>query len=119
MPPTALIVEDELALRKIYRRVLENIGFVVHEAANGLEALEQLAKHRPDIIFLDILLPKVNGLEVLEHMQADPQLNKIFTVIVSSNDQYRKYGDSLPNSMFIPKPIMPLKIQELATDKRS
>lgn len=79
-----LIVEDEQALRDVYKTLFTFEKFAVYEAANGKEALKQIKKLNPDVILLDILMPVMGGLEFLE--KAAVKLNYPNTkVLVLSN----------------------------------
>jgi CheY-like chemotaxis protein len=110
----ALIIEDDAGLRLIYRRVLEDLGYGVREAADGMEALELLDLHTPDLIFLDMLLPKISGVTVLNHITTTPKLRSVHIVIVSSNQQFEKLAHSDLDIDFVLKPIRPAQIRELA-----
>ncbi len=66
---TVLIVDDEEALRNFMRRNLEARGFRVLTAADGMEALHQFEQHRPDLIVLDLLMPRLDGMEVLRRIR--------------------------------------------------
>ncbi len=66
---TVLIVDDEEALRHFMRRNLEARGFRVLTAADGMEALHQFEQHRPDLIVLDLLMPRLDGMEVLRRIR--------------------------------------------------
>lgn len=112
--PLALVVEDDAGLCTIYRRVLSNIGYDVLEAMDGEVALELLESYTPNVIFLDILLPRVNGLVVLDYIQNSPHLEDSHVVIVSSNRRFEKEVIDLPSVEFILKPIRPAQIQEIA-----
>ncbi|MDX9723749.1 MAG: sigma-54 dependent transcriptional regulator [Myxococcota bacterium] len=68
-PPRVLVVDDEEALRKILGRLLERNGFVVRCAENGEKALEEVISHPPDLILLDVRMPGISGLEVLERVR--------------------------------------------------
>lgn len=68
-----LLVEDNTQLRDMYHFVLRDRGYNVAIANDGEEALDQAAKFQPDLVFLDIMIPKINGLEVLKHLRHDPQ----------------------------------------------
>ncbi len=94
-----LIVEDESFLSKVLAERMEDEGFGrIDVAGNGEEALQKVSSHQPDIILLDMILPRMNGFEVLEHLQADAK-NKKIPVLVLSNlgqdqdvDQAKKLG---------------------------
>lgn len=81
---TILIVEDEVLLGNLLKQRLEHEGFNVIWCKDGEEAIDTLRSTRPDLILLDIILPKISGFELLETMQADPQLERA-PVIITSN----------------------------------
>ncbi len=112
--PIALVVEDDPGLCTIYRRVLVNMGFDVLEATDGQIALDLLESYTPNVIFLDILLPRVNGMVVLDFIQNSPHLKHTHVAIVSSNRRFEKEVIGLPSVEFILKPIRPAQIQEIA-----
>ncbi|GAB4514257.1 MAG: hypothetical protein OHK0046_16090 [Anaerolineae bacterium] len=115
MERLALIVEDDAALRKIYRRILLELNYTVLEATNGAEAIALLEAQQPDIVFLDMLLPQVNGETVLEYLANSPQKADIPVVIISSNRRFEQYTDLLPSATFLLKPVRPAAIRALAT----
>jgi CheY-like chemotaxis protein len=78
-----LVVEDEQALQDALRMKLEKKGIVVLTAGSGEEALEILKKKRPLLVSLDILLPKMNGLEVLRRIRDDSSLHDLPVVVAS------------------------------------
>jgi CheY-like chemotaxis protein len=110
----ALVVEDDRGLRAIYQKVLGDMGYQVIEAQNGVSALELLESHAPDILFLDILLPQLNGSEILEYIQSAEHLQNLRTVVVTSNRQFEVDALEFPNTEFLLKPIRPAQIRELA-----
>ncbi|MFA5122295.1 PleD family two-component system response regulator [Zavarzinia sp.] len=67
-----LVVDDSRVIRKVARRMLEEIGFAVDEAADGKEALEHCAAKLPDFILLDWNMPVMNGLEFLQALRVMP-----------------------------------------------
>lgn len=84
MAKKILIVEDDEFLRSLNAKRLEGEGFEVMVAVDGNEALTKLAETKPDLIFLDLLLPNVDGFEVLTKIKQDDSLKNI-PVIVFSN----------------------------------
>lgn len=83
-----LFVEDDASVAQMYRLKLELDGYIVEVAADGLDALEKAKAVKPDIIFLDIRLPKLDGLGVLERLRADDSTGRIPVVILSNwNEQ--------------------------------
>jgi len=79
-----LFVEDDASVAQMYRLKLELDGYTVDVAGDGLAALEKARVQHPDIIFLDIRLPKLDGLGVLEALRADPATAGIPVVILSN-----------------------------------
>ncbi len=84
---TVLVVEDTELLRRMYSDKLTNDGYRVLAAADGLEALSILRTDTPDLILLDLIMPKMSGLEILEIIKKDPRLTRIPVVILSNLGQ--------------------------------
>ena len=83
-----IVVEDESFLSKVLAERLEDEGFGhIDVAGNGEEALAMIKRHNPNIVLLDMILPKMNGFEVLEVLQADPKLKKIPVLVLSNLGQ--------------------------------
>jgi CheY-like chemotaxis protein len=80
-----LLVEDDFYVREIYKTALEDRGFVIIEASNGEKAIALYNKHRIDLVLLDIMLPRVNGVEVLEHIRSHPRDDKKTPTIIITN----------------------------------
>lgn len=89
MPETKsiLLVEDEPLLGNLLKQRLEKEGINVILKKDGEEALATLREFKPDLILLDIILPKISGFEVLETLKADPQLERAPVIIVSNLGQ--------------------------------
>jgi CheY-like chemotaxis protein len=87
--PTILLVEDDPFLSSVLRMKLEKESFKVVRAADGDEALNFLTEQgiKPDLILLDLILPKKNGFEVLETIRQDPLLEKLPVIIISNLGQ--------------------------------
>lgn len=82
-----LIVEDDTFLGGIYASKFEKEGFEVMTASDGEAGFKQAKKEMPDIILLDILLPKLDGFEVLEKLKADEHLRKVPVVLLTNLGQ--------------------------------
>jgi len=82
-----LLVEDDDAIAQMYKLKLELDGYRVDVAPDGKVALQMARSLRPDIIFLDIRLPKVDGLDVLEALRANPKTQRVPVVILSSHSE--------------------------------
>lgn len=81
-----LVVEDDPDLRRLYRLTLAIDGFVVHESGDGIEALRAVEQGRPDLVLLDLDLPKLNGFSVQEEIAAHPLTQNVPVVIVTALD---------------------------------
>src|SRR5690349_2649877 len=79
-----LLVEDDAALTQMYRVKLERDGYTVQVAGDGEEALSMLAADLPDLIFLDVRLPRMDGLTFLERLRTEARTKNIPVVIVSN-----------------------------------
>lgn len=86
-PSRVLIVDDEASNRSLCRRVLEPLGYAVAEAADGVEALAAVAVQPPDLVLLDLAMPRLDGYGVLRTMKSDPRTRLIPVVMLTSHDQ--------------------------------
>lgn len=82
-----LVVEDTELLRRMYSDRLQQDGYRVVSAADGLEALSILRSDTPDLILLDLVMPKMSGLEILDLIKRDPRLKNIPVMILSNLGQ--------------------------------
>jgi CheY-like chemotaxis protein len=80
-----LVVEDNALNMRLIQDILEPLQHDVVEAKNGLEALEILRQDRPDLILLDVLLPGMNGIDVLKHIKTNPALTAIPVVVMTAS----------------------------------
>ena len=90
MTKRILVVEDQEDNRQILRDLLANAGYEMIEAEDGQQALTQAAAHKPDLILMDIQLPLLDGYEATRRIKADPALNAIPIIVVTS---YALSGD--------------------------
>lgn len=104
-----LVVDDEPFILKSLTFVLKKEGFHVESATNGLEALETIRREKPDLIFLDIMMPKMNGLEVCQWIRQDPQLRDIHVIILTAKGQEadREKGLQIGADEYMTKPFSP------------
>lgn len=68
-----LVVDDEASVRELSVRTLRSAGWVTHEAEDGVHALEVLARSHPDVVLLDLMMPRMDGFELLGRLRADPR----------------------------------------------
>lgn len=82
-----LIVEDDSFLRNLISQKLQKEGYEVAEAADGEEGLKKIKEEKPDLILLDLILPEIDGFEVLRRVKEDPLLASIPVIILSNLGQ--------------------------------
>lgn len=87
MSKKILYIEDEEIMIDLISRKLTQEGYDVHIARNGIEGLEMMKTVKPDLILLDIVMPKMDGMEVMERVNKDEELKKIPIVIISNSGQ--------------------------------
>jgi two-component system alkaline phosphatase synthesis response regulator PhoP len=89
MSKKILIIEDDKILLELLEKKLKDVGFEVVLAIDGEEGLEKIRSEKPDLVLLDILMPKKNGVEVLEEMNKteDINLTKVPVIIISNSGQ--------------------------------
>jgi CheY-like chemotaxis protein len=83
MSTVALVVDDSMLIRYTVCRFLEERGFAVESATNGVEALEILARVQPDLIFTDMQMPKMSGSELITALKSKPETAKVPIIIVA------------------------------------
>jgi CheY-like chemotaxis protein len=101
---TVLVVDDEPTARELMARHLRRAGFHVLEAADGRAGLEAARATRPDVITLDVLMPKMDGWAVLKELKSDPELADIPVIMATITDE-RNLGIALGASEYLTKPI--------------
>lgn len=102
-----LAVEDDLLNRMFYSAVLESNGFVAETVADGELVLDAVRRFGPDLILMDIQLPNISGLELIELLQADPELKSIPILAVTAfvgKGEERRIREAGANG-FLAKPV--------------
>jgi len=104
--PTVMIVDDSLTVRKITSRLLAREGYQVTTAKNGVEALEQLTQALPDVMLVDIEMPRMDGFELTRNIRADKRLRKIPIIMITSRtaEKHRQYALDLGVDHYLGKP---------------
>lgn len=82
-----LLVEDDIALSAVYRSRLEIEGFDVREANNGEDALSATVEYRPDLILLDVMMPKISGFDVLDILRNTPETANVRIIMLTALSQ--------------------------------
>ncbi len=105
-PLEVMVVDDSVSIRTVVSRLMEEQGWEVHTAKDGIDALEKLRETRPEVIILDIEMPRMNGYEFLSAMRTEPNYKKIPVIMLTSRTtaKHREKAMSLGAKGFIVKP---------------
>jgi class 3 adenylate cyclase len=108
-----LVVDDNAANREMLGRRLEREGHRVQLAAGGREALEQLRARRVDLVLLDVMMPELNGYEVLQQLKADENLRDVPVLMISAVDEIESvvHCIELGAEDYLPKPFDPVLLR--------
>jgi CheY-like chemotaxis protein len=87
MAKKILIIEDEEILLELLKKKLSRLGYEVFTAVDGEKGMQAIREIIPDLILLDIIMPKMGGFEVMEKVQADPTLKTIPIIVISNSGQ--------------------------------
>ncbi|HEX7586083.1 MAG TPA: response regulator [Patescibacteria group bacterium] len=109
-----MIVEDDSFVMDIYQTKLSQEGYTVIEARDGLDAIKKLEKEKPDLILLDIIMPNMDGLEVLKKIKADEKFSNIPVILLTNLSQKEEINlglglganDYLIKSHFTPSEVL-------------
>jgi chemosensory pili system protein ChpA (sensor histidine kinase/response regulator) len=101
-----MVVDDSLTVRKITGRLLEREGYQVLAAKDGVEALEQLSETVPDVMLVDIEMPRMDGFDLTRNVRADPRLKSVPIIVITSRtaDKHRAYAQEVGANAFLGKP---------------
>jgi CheY-like chemotaxis protein len=103
---TILICDDEPALRELVRASL-NDGYRFAEASDGVIAIELARELEPDVVILDLMLPRLGGLEVLAHLRADEHLRHVPVLVITAWNETREDVLAAGAADFVSKPFDP------------
>ena len=113
MSKTILIIEDEEAIRSVVKAFLEDEGYNVVLAGDGLEGIEKFHAYRPDLILLDLMLPKMNGFSVCKSIRKESQVPIIMLTALDDDDSQMKGFDAMADD-YITKPFsMPVVMKHI------
>lgn len=106
-PPAVMVVDDSLTVRKVTCRLLEREGCDVLIAKNGTEAIDILQETIPDVMLVDLEMPKMNGFELIKKVRANPKTAHMPVIIISSRtaEKHRKIAQDLGVNVFLGKPF--------------
>jgi chemosensory pili system protein ChpA (sensor histidine kinase/response regulator) len=104
--PLVMVVDDSITMRKVTGRVLERHNFEVLTAKDGLDAIEKLAERVPDVMLLDIEMPRMDGYELATHMRNDARLRSVPIIMITSRtgDKHRQRAFEIGVDRYLGKP---------------
>lgn len=108
--PDVLIVDDEPQVREVVATYLEREGFAVRSAADGRQALVEIGNRRPDALVLDLMLPEINGLEVLQKLRSGGDEVPVIVLSARGSEPDRVAGLDLGADDYVAKPASPREI---------
>lgn len=92
---TCLVVDDSRVIRKVARRILEDLSFDIEEACDGLEALQQCRRAMPDAILLDWTMPVMTGIDFLRQLRAEPGGDRPVVVFCTTENDVERISEAL------------------------
>jgi|SRR5436190_18545075 len=121
MEQKLLIVDDEAHIRMLLEQTLEELedqGVSFFSAENGEEALEIIQAENPQLVFLDVMMPKMNGMEVCRRVKKELALDKVFIVLLTAKGQEmdRQRGQEVGADLYMTKPFDPEMILSKAKE---
>ncbi len=116
--PLVMVVDDSLTMRKVTGRILERHNFEVAVARDGIEALERLEERVPDLMLLDIEMPRMDGYELATTMRADPRYKDVPIVMITSRsgDKHRQRAFEIGVQRYLGKPYQELDLMRNVYD---
>ena len=116
-----LIVDDEVHIRMLIEQTLEDLqdeGVELLFAENGQQALEMIQESKPNLVFLDVMMPKMNGMEVCQKVKKEYGLNEVYIILLTAKGQEidRQKGLEMGADRYMTKPFDPDEMLDIATE---
>jgi DNA-binding NtrC family response regulator len=113
-----LIVDDEPHILRVLKLKLENAGYEVLTAVNGIDGLEQFVKKKPTVVITDINMPYVDGRELYKMMEAHKRKDPYFVIVMTSlvDGAIHRWAKEISNIHFVEKPFSPSNILNLINE---
>jgi chemosensory pili system protein ChpA (sensor histidine kinase/response regulator) len=110
-----MVVDDSVTVRKVTSRLLERQGFEVIVAKDGVEAVALLQERRPDVMLLDIEMPRMDGFEVARHVRNEERLNSLPIIMITSRtgEKHVQHATELGVNNFLGKPFQENELLEI------
>jgi two-component system chemotaxis response regulator CheY len=116
MKRSVLVVDDDPFVRKLIATTLEDVAeFELHEAADGVEALDVALRERPSLVFLDVDMPRLDGIEACRRMRAEDTSAGATIVMLTAahGDSVERRAEDAGADLFLTKPFSPLELLRL------
>jgi len=116
MSRTVLVVDDDPFIRKLVATTLEDVAdFELHEAGDGVQALAVARREQPAIVFLDVDMPRLDGIDACRQLRADPATRAATIVMLTAahGDQVERLSEEAGADLFLTKPFSPLDLLRL------
>jgi two-component system chemotaxis response regulator CheY len=116
MTRAVLVVDDDPFIRRLIATTLEDVAeFEIHEAANGIEALEVARRERPSLVFLDIEMPGIDGIDACRQLRADcaTSATTIVMLTAADGDAIQREAAAAGADLYLTKPFSPLDLLRL------
>jgi two-component system chemotaxis response regulator CheY len=116
LAPAVLVVDDDPFIRKLIATTLEDVGqFEIHEAADGVEALAVARREHPSLVFMDIDMPEVDGIDACRQLRADDATSatKIVMLTAAYGDAIQQQAADAGADLYLTKPFSPLDLLRL------
>ncbi|GEM_PF-507213 len=111
-----LIADDDAGLRALVEATLESKEYALRVTPDGAAALEAILQDIPDLVILDMDMPKITGLELCRRLKADPKFRSIAVLMLTGNDEQREQSLAAGAIAYLTKPFSPLQLMELVED---
>lgn len=113
-----LVVDDEPMIVRLMEFILARQGHEMLLAVNGEEALQKIRAHHPDLVLLDIMMPRLDGYEVAQQLRADPETSRLPIIMLSAKAQEKdiRRGGEVGVDAYITKPFSPEHLVRVVTE---
>jgi chemosensory pili system protein ChpA (sensor histidine kinase/response regulator) len=110
--PAVMVVDDSITMRKVTGRVLERHNMEVLTAKDGVDAIEKMAERVPDLMLLDIEMPRMDGYELAQNMKSDPRLKDVPIIMITSRtgDKHRQRAFDIGVNRYLGKPYQEVEL---------
>lgn len=102
---TILLIEDDREISSTIKSVLESAGYTVYAAMNGIEGQRLNDEYAPDLVITDMMMPRMGGFPVLEHLKASPKPPRVIMITANEGGRHKAYAEMLGVDDYLRKPF--------------